>query len=140
MTARDYLERLRTIDREINAMLDHRQDIIDLACKITSCPNPNKVQTNRQFSKVEDAGIKLAEYSREIDAKVDELVDLKREAETYINQLVDNRFRQIILYRYIYNWAWEKICGAIHYESSRMFELHGYAILAFEKIYQITSE
>jgi len=135
MTAREYLERLRTIDREINAMLDYRQDIIDLACKITSCPNPNKVQTDRQTSKVEIIGVKLGDYSKEIDKKIDEYVDIKREARAYFDKLTDNRMRMILILRYINNWGWDKIAGEIHYETRRTFELHGYALVEFEKVY-----
>ena len=136
MTAREYLERLRTINRDINAMLDYRQDIINLACRITSAPNLNKVQSNNQTSKVETAGVKLGDYGREIDAKVDELVNFKRDAEWLIEKLADSRMRVILRYRYINNWNWDKIAGDLHYDRTNVWRLHRYALLAFDYILQ----
>lgn len=133
MTAREYLERLRTIDREISAMLDHKQEMLEQAISIKSMPDGMCVQTSTS-SRVEAAAIKLADYGDEINSSVDRLVDSKREAEKLIRQVQDSRFRSILTYRYLYNWGWEKIMGQMHFESSHMFRLHGYALLEFEEI------
>ena len=135
MTAREYLERLRTIDRETNAMLAHRQEMLEQAISIKSMPDGVCVQT-ATGSRVEAAAIKLADYSEEINGSIDKLVDSKREAEKLIRQVQDSRFRSILTYRYLYNWPWEKIMGQMHFESSHLFRLHGYALLEFENIFE----
>ena len=94
MTAREYLERLRTIDRDINAMLDHKQEMLEQAISIKSMPDGMCVQTSTS-SRVEAAAIKLADYGDEINSSVDRLVDSKREAQRMIGQMQDSRFRSI---------------------------------------------
>lgn len=134
MTAREYLERLRTVDREINAMLDYKQELLERATSIKSMPDGVCVQTSTS-SRVEAAAIKLADYGEEINLCVDRLVDSKRDAKRLIDMLQDSRFRSILSYRYLYDWPWEKIMGQMHFESSHMFRLHGYALLEFENVY-----
>lgn len=135
MTAREYLERLRTIDRDINAMLEHKQEMLERATSIRSMPDGVCVQTSTS-SRVETAAIKLADYGEEINLCVDRLVDSKREAKRLIDMLQDSRFRSILSYRYLYDWPWEKIMGQMHYEIAQTFRLHGYALLDFEKVYE----
>lgn len=136
MTAREYLERLRTTDREIGAMLDYKQSILQQSINIKSMPDGVCVQTNTS-SKVEMAAIRLADYGDKIDELVDSYVGMKREAECLLARLQDNRFRVILTYRYLYNWQWEKIMMQMHYESTHMFRLHGYALQDFERIYSM---
>lgn len=135
MTAREYLERLRTADREINAMLDYKLSILHQAISIKSIPDGVCVQTSTS-SRVENAAIRLADYGQKIDAIVDRYVDLKREAERMLDKIQNSRFRIILTYRYLYNWQWEKIMGQMHYESTHMFRMHGYALQEFERIYE----
>ncbi len=134
MTAREYLERLRTIDRDINAMLEHKQEMLERATSIRSMPDGVCVQTATS-SRVESAAVALADYGNCINEAVDILVDSKREAQRMIGQIQDSRFKSILTYRYLYNWGWEKIMGQMHFESSHMFRLHGYALLEFENVF-----
>ena len=48
MTAREYLERLRTIDRGINAMLEHKQEMLERATSIKSMPDGVCADSNQQ--------------------------------------------------------------------------------------------
>ena len=45
---REYLERLRTIDRELNSMLDHKQEILEQATSIKSMPDGVCTDFNQQ--------------------------------------------------------------------------------------------
>ena len=45
---REYLERLRTIDRELDSMLDHKQEILEQATSIKSMPDGVWLQSGRQ--------------------------------------------------------------------------------------------
>ena len=132
--ARACLENLRTIDREINAMLEHRQDILDLACRVTSATTSAPVQRDTGTSRVETGGIRLAEYSLEIDKRVDFLVDLKREAVKMIIQIPDPRLRLVLTMRYINAWDWEKVAKNMGYETSQVYRLHATALLRLDKI------
>ncbi len=134
MTAREYLERLRTIDRDINAMLEHKQEMLERATSIRSMPDGVCVQTATS-SRVESAAVALADYGNCINEAVDILVDSKREAQRMIGQLQDSRFKSILTYRYVFNWQWEKIMGQMNYEIAQTFRLHGYALLEFERVY-----
>lgn len=134
MTAREYLERLRLADREINAMLDYRQTILDQAVSIKSIPDGVCVQTSTS-SKVESAAVKLADYGDKINAQVDDLVNLKRAALGLIGQMGDGRHIMLLKYRYVCGWPWSKVAAMMCYDRSMVWRMHGTALQAFEHIF-----
>lgn len=72
-----WLERVRTLDMMINAKLEERSQVMDLATKITAdvtgMPRGNGVS-----DKVGSAAGRLVDLTKEIDALVDSYVDQKK--------------------------------------------------------------
>ena len=135
MTAREYLERLRTIDREINAMLDHKQEMLERATSIKSAPDGVCVQTSTS-SRVETAAVALADYGDEINVYVDEFVDGKRHALELIGGLADGRQIMLLKYRYVFGWPWHKVAAMMCYDRTSVWRMRDEALAAFEVVWE----
>lgn len=77
--------------------------------------------------------MKIIDLEREIDRRIDEYVDLTREIETAIDRIDDDRYRDILRFRYINGWSWERIAREMHYDRRQITRLHGLALLEIEK-------
>ena len=99
MTAKEYLRQLKTLDNMINAKLLERERIRALSEKVTVSQS-EKVQCSSGGG-FENVVIKIQELEDEINADVDKLVDLKREARGLIGKLEDERYKWALKERYI---------------------------------------
>lgn len=70
--------------------------------------------------------MKIIDLEREIDRRIDEYVDLTREIETAIDRIDDDRYRDILRFRYINGWSWERIAREMHYDRRQITRLHGW--------------
>lgn len=132
---REYLERLRTIDREINSMLDYKQEILEQATSIKSIPDGVCVQTSVS-SKVENAAVRMADYGDLVYGMVDELVKRKEHALELINQIPDGRKAMLLKYRYVFCWSWNKVAAMMCYDRTSVWRMRDDAIEEFSIVWE----
>lgn len=155
MTAEDFLNSIRHLDNEINALdlercrwMDKRQDILDSAESHNSLTGV--VVQHGVGSRTESIGIRLADLEtpedvtarvnrlqQRINKKIDQLVDRKQKALDVIERIPSTTHRALLLYRYLNCLKWETIADLMGYE-------HGYvrddlrvaALEAFEAVWK----
>ena len=132
---REYLERLRTIDRELNSMLDHKQEILEQATSIKSMPDGVCVQTSTS-SKVENAAVRLADYGDLVYELVDDMVKRKEHALELINQIPDGRLAMLLKYRYVFCWSWNKVSAMMCYDRTSVWRMRDEAIKEFGIVWE----
>ena len=76
---------------------------------------------------------KIVDLTREVDAQIDDYVDLTRAIEVAIAALEDGRMRDLLRWRYLSNWSWERIGRAMGYEQRQVYRLHALALSAFAR-------
>jgi len=132
MDVKTYLRQLARMDQKIDALLERRERYEALAAKrttmITGMPG-----SRRRESNVEYFGCKLVDLARNIDRRIDEYVDLTRQIESEIDALPDDRYRDILRFRYINRWSWNRILDAMNYTDMKwLWHLHGEALKALK--------
>ncbi len=70
----------------------------------------------------------------DINARIDELVDMKQEAFTMINRIPDLDQQNILIGRYIQLKKWEDIALELNFSIQWVYELHGKGLLAFSQM------
>lgn len=136
MTAIEYLNRLITLDKEINNKLQRLETLRGIA-NSTSAPNSGeKVQCSRQKSPLENIVVKIVDLDREIDSRIDELVDLKAELWELLGNIADERYRNVLWMRYAENKTMRQIAIAKNRTKRHIRRLHAQAIEAFRKIFE----
>lgn len=69
----------------------------------------------------------------DINARIDELVDMKKEAFSMISKVPDLDQQNVLIGRYIQLKKWEVLAAEFDYTTQWLFEIHGKALLAFAK-------
>ncbi len=71
---------------------------------------------------------KLEKKRKQIDNKIEELLDLKEEIQTAIATVDDPVMELVLTYRYINCWEWPDVAKKLHYAESYVFKLHRKAL------------
>ena len=151
MTTEQFLNSLRFIDNEIQALnlertriSDQRQSILDLAeswgglsgvC-VQSTPGSKTESLGIRLALVDDdlATQRAKQYSERIRRKLAELLDRKLIALQVIENVPDAKFRTLLELRYLNNLKWSSVADVMGYtEDWVQFKLRRQVIDAFEQ-------
>ena len=116
MTAKEYLRQLSRKDARINALIERQQRYRELAQRRTAV-----------YRDIPGGGKNL-DLEREIARRIDEYVDLTREIDAGIDSVGDDRYRDVLRYRYINEWSWERIAQEMHFDVKWLYKMHGRAL------------
>lgn len=133
MTAKEYLQQLKTLDNVINAKLLEKERIRALATKVTS--NLSERVQGGGSGGIENTVIKITELEIQINADIDKLVDLKAEATHIIDSLENNKHKAILSMYYVSNLTFEQVAENTDMTFRWIHKLHGRALKEFEKKY-----
>lgn len=115
MTAKEWLGRGYKIDKEINALLEEREEAFATACKVTAPPCDAEKVSATSGNGSERRFIKYSDYSRLIDCRIDELYRIKSEIMTVIALIDNNIYRTLLIMRYVQFKTWEEIAECMGY-------------------------
>ena len=133
MAAKEWLNRGRKLNGEINALIEARNEIFNLACGTSAGSSDDKVQTSRRNTS-EDVFVKYADYTRLIDSRIDELCAVKQEIMEAINKIEDCILRELLIRYYINCKTRETAAEEMGYSDKWVrTELHKTALRAIEK-------
>ena len=127
---KSWLNRARNIDREINHLIEQRDEEWSRVLSITQKLTGDTVQSTKDPHKFD----RLVEYEVEIDRQIDELIRVKTEITKAICKLTDGRLRDILRLRYLKGLTFEEIAVEIKYSYKQTCRLHGRALIRMEVI------
>lgn len=127
MTERDvkqWLNRAHNIDKEINNLILERDRAFSKATSAVNGASGEKVQTSAQNS-TESKYIAYAEYESEIDRRIDELYEVKKEILWAIKKVENGTYRLLLTLRYIRFMTWEQVAEEMNYSYRQTLRIHG---------------
>lgn len=127
MTVKEWLNRGIDLNSRIEDLKREAEKTRDLAVKVTGNIQEDKVQTSKRNTS-EERFVKYASYTDEINKKIDELVEIKREIFSAINSVEDPILNRLLFLRYIEFEIWEQIAIDMHYSYRQICRLHGKAL------------
>lgn len=130
MTAKQWLSRARFIDREIAMLQKTKEETRDNLTKITQSYESDGAQTTKDPHKYD----RLVELENEIDQKVDELIDTKREIMNVIFKVEDRNQRQVLISYYIRMMTLEKIAVEMNYSFRQIVNIRRRGIMEVQKL------
>ena len=128
MSIKDYLKQYKTLDREIDRLLEEQQRWKDLALRVTPGYEGAVPTGSPDGNRIPTAVERIAEWEEKIDRKVDQLVALREEIEGMVSELDNKSQREILIRRYIFGQKWEHIAVAMHLEYRWVLRIHGRAL------------
>jgi len=127
MTAKEWLMRAWHIDKEIDAMLIARDKAFARCTSITTLPKI--VMSNHPDPDPDGAMVAFMHIEEKIDARIDELTQVKAETLDAIETVQDSTLRTLLISRYICFKTWEQIAVDIGYSYSQVVKyLHPRAL------------
>jgi DNA-directed RNA polymerase specialized sigma subunit len=130
MNAKQWLSRARFIDREIALLQKTKEETRDNLTKITQSYESDGAQTTKDPHKYD----RLVELENEIDQKVDELIDTKREILNVIFKVEDRNQRQVLISYYIRMKTLEKIAVEMNYSFRQIVNIRRHGIMEVQKL------
>lgn len=112
----------------IDAALERKAEWYERGTQITSATDTVRVSGGEQRSKVEEAGISLADIEADIENEIRTYRAERQARIEAIDALRDPYQKSILRMRYLYHWSWRKIVNNLPYEETRMFAIHAEAL------------
>lgn len=130
MKAKQYLNRVRRIDKEIEALLRLVQRTRESLETVTQNYDSDGAQSTKNPHKYD----RLVELESLVDAKIDEQISMKAEILNTIMQLEDRRQRLVLMEYYVEMKTWEQVAVDMNYSYMHITRIHGYALKAIQKV------
>ena len=136
MTAKKYLSKIRALDIKINDSMEELEQLKALATKVTAALGGEVVSSSSSPDKMTNIVAEIIKLQEELNRDVDNYVDMKREAAELLSKVENPVHYKILHSRYVLYKTWEQIADEIGYTYQWVCQLHGVALLEFEKILQ----
>ena len=130
MTAKNYLWKIRNLDREIELKLEVLAQMKERALSITQNYEKDGAQSSGDPHKY-DSIVALEDY---IDRKIDELADTKQKVMMTIDMLPDERQRSVLTAYYVNGNTWEQTAVALGYSYQHIRRLYKKALKSVEAL------
>ena len=123
MTAKEYLGQAYRLDQRINSKLEQVLSLRDLTTKATATMSDMPGGGSRNVYKMQDIIGKIIDLENEINADIDQLVDLKREMVTVIKSVSDPECQTLLELRFLCFKTWEQIAVDMGYSIQHIYRL-----------------
>ena len=131
--AKEYFVQIRKTDRLIQRLTD---TVNTLRSGLTSQNyelKPDKVQTSGPKDTLGETIVKIMSLEDDINARIDELVDLKNATLKAIQILPDFDQQNVLIARYIDGKKWLDIAFDLNFSISQVYKIHGKALISFSE-------
>lgn len=132
MEAKEYLEQLLFLDKEISSKIATIQSLKSLAEKCTA--TLSDMPKSQGLKTKEDIIIKKVILEQEMDLNVNQLIDHKKEAMKKIEGLDQPIYKILLWERYINGKSWVRIAQNLNYSNMQIHRLHSNALKEFQKM------
>ena len=130
MTAKEYLNQVRTLDMLINAKQSELDKLRLMATSVSSPPITEKVQSSGDNTAMRIID-KIVDLQGEINMEIDELVTLKSEIREKIGNVYNQKFITLLTDKYINGFTLEQIAERMDTSYTTICKLHGEALEIF---------
>lgn len=137
MTAKEYLEQIKTADEKIKRLQREREDLRAIMYSIGSpVLDADKVQTSVTGDRMLNLIAKADRLEKDMLDEINNLIDLKRRISLDIEALPNPRYRYILHSRYVMRDSPRVIAFSMDVQNIKSyFKMHGRALKQFQRIH-----
>ena len=128
MTVQEYLGQVKRIDTKISGLLKKSEMLRQSLYGRGINYEQSGVHTHGTGDGIEAVLVKIADYERETDTLIDELVTKRLEIEKTIATVPEEKGRTVLEHRYLYLQSWEQISAEMGYSKPHLYRLHREAL------------
>lgn len=135
MTAKEHLLQVKRADAVIANRQSELENLRELSTSISCSNEGEKVQKTLDTDKISSLIAKIVDIQHEINDSIDDYIDLKHKIASEINGLGVGDHTKVLFKRYIEYKSWELIAVEMNFSIRHIYNLHGTALLEFQKKY-----
>lgn len=128
MTSKQYLSQLKKIEIQIRQLMSEKEFLEGQLVNTSIAPKEIQVLSSLPPDPMADRVARIVDLEKEIDAKVDKLIDLRMEIVTKIHSLDSHLQIQVLYKRYVEYKRWDTIMSEMHYSYPHLMEVHRAAL------------
>jgi len=132
LTIKELLQRIRNNNLRIKALQERRYEYYTMALRSKDFDKVMTSRTNDFHSQTEDVVLRLQDLEQDMCDSIIRYTDDVKMAEQLINSLTDIRQRDILTFRYMNCWSWQKIARLMNYERTQIWRIHGVALMLLD--------
>ena len=130
MTAKQWLNRARRIDREIRTLEEVIKSTRERLESVTQSYSGDGAQSTKDPHMFD----RLVELESLVNEKIDEQIQIKTEILEAISQIRDRRQRIVLTEYYLNMKTWEQVAVEINYSWRQVMNIHGRALQEMQRI------
>lgn len=134
MDAKEYLKSIKAADTMIKEMLKECDQVGDMRYRITQQLKLVTVSGGGSRGGFTNASDKLVDLERDITQKINQFIDLKREAGVLLRRLDNPQHYKVLHQHYVMFESFERIAVDMGYSYRNVCYLHGRALQAFQRV------
>lgn len=132
--AKWYLSGYKRCRRHAEDMLEQIAFLNAQATKVTQVLHDDVVSSTRRVDGLESTIARLIDKKDELQAKVEEMMDLQEEIEETISRVPNESQREVLFKRYILCYTYDKIAEEMECTERNVHKLHGFGLLVVQKV------
>ncbi|WP_051221210.1 DUF1492 domain-containing protein [Eremococcus coleocola] len=132
MEVKEYLQQLFWMEDEVKDLINERILLNSNTLRVSKLKDVN-VQSS-QVRTVEDTYLSLIDFSIKIQQKSDELLNLKIQISSQIDEMHTPEYRRVLRYRYLMGFSWKKVAEMMGYDERHIYRIHGNALQEFKSL------
>ena len=134
MRAKDFFLAVRDAEHKIRVLQSKRRRYQALASSITGMSETN-IRSTGNRSRTENAALRLIEVEDQMGDAGERYVTLIETAENVLGQIKNQRYVDVLTYRYILGLSWRSVADEMGYKGPKsVYEVHGWALAAAQRI------
>ena len=133
LNAKQYLRQLRRLNDIVQSKLDQIETLRSLAQKITYVPKTVSVQESISEDKMTELISKIVDLQKELETDINNLLDLKLKITHQINNIDNDDYKLLLMLRYLNFKTWEEIAVEMGYTYQWVHVLHSRALKYFQE-------
>ena len=139
MTIKEFFRQVREAERELYLIRRQQEHIRDMAVSLRGM-SQNGIRSPSRRSRVEDAGVRIADLEAALNERAMAYNDLVERAQRIIDQIPQMKFREVLTLRYLCGHSWRTVSDEMDFEDPKsVYRVHGLALMAAKKIYEDTT-
>lgn len=135
MTAKQYLGQISRLNKMIANKLSEIYQIKSMALNISVLNEEDKVQTSGSKDRIGDMVAKMVDLEKEAQSYVDAYTDLRRKTIMQIDSMPKETHYKVLFSKYIEDKTFDVIAEEMGYSWRQVIRIHGAALTEFEKLY-----
>lgn len=134
MKAKEFFRQVQRAERELKLLKAKVQHFEDLGLQITSHIGGIGAK-QRGASKTEAAAVGYLDSTANLTKQIYDYTALIARAEQVINAVQQEKYRQILTYRYLCGWSFRSISDELKYnDPNSVYRAHGWALTEAQKV------